>query len=303
MRKLTGFNLAILHKGRANRTFLGKIDKMLAFLLLGLVFPFSHVYSQKDKEGCQEHQILPSRIPGYHIGNCEQNDFSAHTVLTSKGERTIEGKKTVLQYFLNEGAIGISETFVRKNYMDAIKKQGAKIEYEQHGRGVGMVQQPDGTTFWVDVTGYVGDGSPEQTEHFYLVIIEIAPMEQVITAKTMGDDLKQTGRSVLYIQFETGKATIKNESLKMVEQMANYLNANKSVKVYIVGHTDNDGTLDFNMKLSEQRAVSVVQALVNQYKVQPAQITAKGAGPLAPVASNFNENGKKLNRRVEMVLQ
>lgn len=268
-----------------------------------LLFISTGIFAQGDKEGCTEHPLIPSRIPGYYIGNCDQNEFSSHTLLTKSGEKTIEGKKTVLEYFLMEGAAGVSETFVRKNYMDAIRKSGAIIEYEHYGRGVGSVKQADGSVFWVDVAGYVGDGTPEQTAHYYLTILEIAPMEQVITAKSLGDDLKQTGRSVLYIQFETGKASIKPESVKILEQMAAYLNANKSIKVYIVGHTDNEGSLDLNMNLSEQRAIAVVTFLQENFKVQSGQLLARGVGPLSPLASNSNENGKKLNRRVEMVLQ
>lgn len=85
--------------------------------------------------------------------------------------------------------------------------------------------------------------------------------------------------------------------------MAAYLNANKSIKVYIVGHTDNEGSLDLNMNLSEQRAIAVVTFLQENFKVQSGQLLARGVGPLSPLASNSNENGKKLNRRVEMVLQ
>ena len=187
--------------------------------------------------------------------------------------------------------------------MEAIKKQGAKIEYESAGRGVGVIKQADGTMFWVDVAGYIGDGSPEQTGHYIVTIVEIASMEQVITATSLGDDLQQTGRSVLYIQFESGKSTIKPESMKMIEQMELYLNANKSKNVFIVGHTDNAGTIEMNMKLSEERAVAVVNTLVGQYNVSAKQVIAKGIGPLAPIASNNSEDGKKLNRRVEMVLQ
>lgn len=272
-------------------------------LLLMLLAPLSILKAQSDKENCAEHPMIPSRIPGYYIGNCEVNDFSSHVVLTAQGEKTVEGKKTVLEYFLSEGGKGVSETYVRRNYMEAIRKQGARIEYELNGRGVGSLRQADGTTYWVDVAGYVGDGSPEETGHFYLTIVEIAAMEQVITAKTLGDDLKNTGRSVLYIQFDTGKSTIKPESDAVIAQMAGYLNANKGVNVYIVGHTDSEGSADLNMQLSEQRAQAVVNALVTRHKVAPVQLTAKGVGPLSPVASNASEAGRKLNRRVEMVLK
>ena len=277
--------------------------KYLILCVLSLFVALDTGYAQSDKENCKEHTIIPSRIPDYYIGNCDVNEFSSHTVFTKKGEKIIEGKKTVLEYFIKEGGKSVSEVFVRKNYMEAIKKQGAKIEYESAGRGVGVIKQADGTMVWVDVAGYIGIGSPEQTGQYIVTIVEIASMEQVITATSLGDDLQQTGRSVLYIQFESGKSTIKPESMKMIEQMALYLNANKSKNVFIVGHTDNAGTIDMNMKLSEERAVAVVNALVGQYNVSPKQVIAKGIGPLAPIASNNSEDGKKLNRRVEMVLQ
>lgn len=261
------------------------------------------INAQNDKEGCKDHELIPSRIPGYFIGDCEKNDFSSHTVVTPAGEKTIEGKKTVLQYFIKEGSKGVSETFVRRNYLEAMKKQGAKVIYDGGGRGVAMVRRADGSEVWMDVAGYVGDGTPEETGHFYLTIVEIAAMEQVITATSLGGEIKNTGKVVLYIQFETGKSTIKQESVKTIEEMSKLLNGDKALKVYIVGHTDNAGTLADNMKLSEDRANAVVTMLTTVYKVVAAQVIGKGVGPLSPIANNNSEAGKKLNRRVEMVKQ
>jgi len=276
---------------------------MKKLILLFGVFIFSGFMAQTDKEGCKDHELIPSRLPGYYIGECEKNDFSDHTVLTPTGEKKIEGKKTVLQYFLKNGAKGVSETFVRKNYVEAIKKQGGKVIYESNGRGVAMVKRADGSEVWMDVAGYVGDGTPEETGHFYLTIVEISPMEQVITAASLADELKNTGKTILYIQFETGKSTIKQESVKIVEQMAALLNSTTALKVYIVGHTDNAGTLTDNLKLSEDRANAVSTMLITNYKVSASQLISKGVGPLSPIANNSNEAGKKLNRRVEMVKQ
>lgn len=271
------------------------------FLLFILVF--NQITAQKDADGCKDPESIPSRIPGYYIGNCTSNDFSSHTVLLTSGEKNIEGKKFVYEYFLKEGSKGVSETFVRKNYVEAMKKQGAKVMYDGNGRGVTSLKRADGSEIWMDVAGYVGDGTPEETGHFYLTIVEIAGMEQVITAKSLGDEIKNTGKVVLYIQFETGKSTIKAESVKMIEQMAGLLNADKALKVFIVGHTDNAGVLESNMKLSEERAASVTAMLVNSYKVSASQLISKGVGPLSPIANNATEAGKKLNRRVEMVRQ
>lgn len=94
----------------------------------------------------------------------------------------------------------------------------------------------------------------------------------------------------------------------------NYINAARSVGgqlVYefhdpgedVVGHTDNVGTLESNMKLSQDRAAAVVNALTGSYGISSARLKACGDGPTAPVTSNDAEAGRALNRRVELVKQ
>ena len=70
-----------------------------------------------------------------------------------------------------------------------------------------------------------------------------------------------------------------------------------------MGHTDNTGVFDSNIKLSIDRAGAVVNALVSQFSVNAARLRACGDGPTSPVASNDTEEGKALNRRVELVKQ
>jgi outer membrane protein OmpA-like peptidoglycan-associated protein len=72
-------------------------------------------------------------------------------------------------------------------------------------------------------------------------------------------------------------------------------------KLYIVGHTDDTGSLSHNLDLSRRRAEAVVAGLVNDYEISGDRLTAFGAGPYAPVASNESEEGRKNNRRVELV--
>jgi OmpA-OmpF porin, OOP family len=81
------------------------------------------------------------------------------------------------------------------------------------------------------------------------------------------------------------------------------LDAQPSLRLHVVGHTDNVGTLPHNMTLSKQRADAVVSALVNDYKMAASRLIANGVGPLAPVASNAAEEGRAKNRRVELVAQ
>jgi outer membrane protein OmpA-like peptidoglycan-associated protein len=76
-----------------------------------------------------------------------------------------------------------------------------------------------------------------------------------------------------------------------------------NLKLYVVGHTDNVGGLAANLELSRRRAAAVVQALTTQYGVAAGRLQAYGAGPYAPVASNDSEDGRALNRRVDLVKQ
>jgi OmpA-OmpF porin, OOP family len=74
-------------------------------------------------------------------------------------------------------------------------------------------------------------------------------------------------------------------------------------KVFILGHTDNQGALDANLALSKARAQAVVDALTSSYKIDGKRLSASGVANYAPLASNANETGRARNRRVEMVLQ
>ena len=88
-----------------------------------------------------------------------------------------------------------------------------------------------------------------------------------------------------------------------LKEIAKLLKDNASLKLYVVGHTDNTGMLEANMKLSQDRAVSVMNALVSKYSVDATRLKACGDGPTAPVTSNDSEEGRALNRRVELVKQ
>ena len=72
-------------------------------------------------------------------------------------------------------------------------------------------------------------------------------------------------------------------------------------KVVVVGHTDNKGTLEYNLDLSLRRAQSVVAALTSDFAVARSRLDARGVGFLAPVAPNTTEENRAKNRRVQLV--
>ncbi|WP_305857752.1 OmpA family protein [Balneatrix alpica] len=125
-----------------------------------------------------------------------------------------------------------------------------------------------------------------------------------VSAEAIGQGLSNEGRIALYgIYFDSGNAQLKAESQPQLAEMANLLRQQPQLAVYIVGHTDNQGTLAYNLKLSQQRAEAVQAALQQDYGIPASQLSARGIANLAPVASNQSETGRALNRRVEMVVQ
>jgi OmpA-OmpF porin, OOP family len=138
-----------------------------------------------------------------------------------------------------------------------------------------------------------------------LDVVEAKPMEAkmvVVDAATMAKDIAATGRVALYgLYFDTDKAELKPESAPSLDEIGKLLKEQPNLKVYIVGHTDNVGGFDYNMGLSQRRAKSVVDRLVQGYGIAPARLKPVGAGLIAPVASNDDETGRAKNRRVEIV--
>ena len=100
------------------------------------------------------------------------------------------------------------------------------------------------------------------------------------------------------IQFETGKAIIKPVSFPLLNQIAAQFIENKNFIIEVQGHTDNVGKADYNMKLSDARANSVMNYLVKQ-GVPQERISAKGYGMDVPIADNKTKAGRAKNRRVE----
>ncbi|MFW5734600.1 MAG: OmpA family protein, partial [Oceanidesulfovibrio sp.] len=131
------------------------------------------------------------------------------------------------------------------------------------------------------------------------------PMEDkmvVIQAEELASDLDTKGKVAIYgILFDYDKADIKPDSRAQLEQMAAMLSSRPELNVLIVGHTDNQGGLDYNMSLSQRRAEAVASALSGEFGIDASRLTPKGVAYLAPVTTNRTEDGRAKNRRVEMV--
>ena len=111
----------------------------------------------------------------------------------------------------------------------------------------------------------------------------------------------ETGKFVTNnILFETGKATLKPESMEEIEKVADYMKKNPSARFEVQGHTDNSGSDKVNDPLSQERAEAVVKALEG-LGVDPFNLRPVGKGSHEPVADNGTEAGRAQNRRVEFI--
>lgn len=112
--------------------------------------------------------------------------------------------------------------------------------------------------------------------------------------------LQEQGKVDLYgIFFDTDTAQIKPQSADVITEIAKALRQDPSLRLQVAGHTDNVGSPDHNMALSQARAASVVSALVAT-GVAPDRLSATGYGSSRSVTTNDTEEGRAKNRRVEL---
>ncbi len=275
--------------------------KTLFSVLLIMVWMIPLI-AQEEAEGCKDPALF-TRMQGFHIYRCEDLQFDRYEFPVSDGKKqAVEGHYVMVIYYLNENAQAPSGLQVVRNYSNAIKKIGGKIIYEYEDGGiqntiVSLVK--DKMEIWAHIMA-------AGNNQYSISVIEKEAMAQDVSAdaSSMASSIKATGKIALYgIYFDTGKSVLKPESSSTLQEIAKLLNADKTLKLYVVGHTDNVGTFDANLKLSMERATAVVNALVAQHSVEAARLKAFGDGPTAPVATNENDEGRSLNRRVELVKQ
>ena len=278
------------------------VSKVIFCILLGLLLMGGIAFAQQDKKGCKDHPLF-SRMPGTYIYDCKSSEFDGREWYDpdtqGKTKVKVEGKYYFIQYYNQKEYEGKrSDLQVSRNYSNAMKKIGGSV-YEGREDYTYMKLLKDGKEIWAYVQHYRGD-------NIRVEIIEKEAMKQEIVAdsKFMAEGISSTGHVAIYgIYFDFNKSDIKPESDPALQEINKLLSNNPNLKVFIVGHTDNVGGVDYNMKLSQARADAVVKALTTKYKVNPQSLKAYGVGQLAPVAPNKTEDGRAKNRRVELVEQ
>lgn len=289
------------------------------FVLCALL-PIAAVQAQNDVEGCKDHPAF-ARLANFRIAECqssqsEQKNFPVGVVGKTKKEpamESLQGAYTRIHYVLNDGAAKPGAAKMASDFASAAKQNGATVMGEYPGAckismpnitaaencirdGVTVKTTSGGKEIWafmqstkeaVGVTGYD------------LRVMERDAGKTSPVANEMLEKIIKEGYVTLYINFDSGKASIKPESVPTIVQIVEMLKLAPDMSLEVGGHTDNVGGEKTNQSLSEARAQSVVKTLVES-GVPTARLTAKGYGQSKPIADNKTAEGRDANRRVEL---
>ena len=278
----------------------------------------------------QDHPMV-NRYPGTTIDHYDYKEFEEAQLLLSKPYEKnnewvadkvlpVEGKVTYIHYsapktvsalqiFRNyQSALakgGFKELFVCNRpcttenlsvFKDLLKSRDLYLNYSTDNQ---YLAAQNGNVY---VSMFVNDGG------VWLFVIEQGEMAtdkiKVVGNSPIADALNKAGRVDVYgLTFDTGKSTLKPSSKTTLDELAKILTDNPQINLDVIGHTDNVGTPESNMKLSQARSDVVVAALVSDYGINPSRLNPSGKCQTQPIASNDTAKGKATNRRLEFVMQ
>lgn len=294
---------------------------MNTLVKLGITF-FVVCFSQSvlandDAEGCKDHPLF-NRMPGYRINTCEIKQFDAREFPASGAlnadnkavkVETVEGVQTFIVYDMPGETKTASGLQIQRNYLNAVKSAGGVVIAEYGAENSGKQFNDDtwgsgdraavfklnkgGKEIWARIHPFNGGAS------YALYVGEREAMKQNIVVNEVIDKINKDGFISLYINFDTGKAVIKADSFAQLDQVVAALKQAAELKLKVGGHTDNVGTAESNLTLSDARAKSVMKYLTDK-GIAVSRLTAKGYGQTSPVADNRGEDGRAKNRRVEL---
>ena len=319
----TGEPMANLEIQMNYKQQMAKADAQLIFddgsttnyrMVKGGVETWINVYSQEtsievntvEKQAMKQTLLPPSgadykligHMPSYAAGTPEKRNFDERSFSVKDGDDTrevkVQGARITIDYSLRNNATPSSDLEIQANYRNALKAAGAEILLEENSHTVAKFDQ-NGQQIWADIYS--------QSTSIEINVIEEKAFEASIkppTAAAMKTALDKESRVSLYVNFDFNKATLKPDAAPVIAQIVALMKANPTLKIAMEGNTDNVGTHDYNVKLSEDRAAAVVNA-VAAGGVSKDRMTSAGHGPDNPVADNDTSEGRAKNRRVDLV--
>jgi outer membrane protein OmpA-like peptidoglycan-associated protein len=307
-------------------------------ILLLLAFSATLALTAADLAGSKDNPFV-SRFEGSSIVRYKAANYDTLSFRGMDKEKkglaepvSFEGKMVRIGYKLSSGQASSLEVY--RNYENALKENGFEIQssLQVDSRTAGdftcqrnfpgitpynsqndyyiyaTKNDPAGkvhvAVFVAEMSGDENDFKKGETVAF-VDSLQLKPVGKKMVDGSAGDMAKQiaaTGTMRLYgVYFDNDRAELKPQSKPTLDEVGKLMADNPDWKLKVVGHTDNLGTAEHNLDLSNRRATAVTQALVQDYNVAAARLTPLGAGATQPVAPNDTEENRAKNRRVELV--
>jgi outer membrane protein OmpA-like peptidoglycan-associated protein len=242
--------------------------------------------------GGNDYRLL-GHVPGFIADTPTKKNFAEFSFPLANGkEIPVRGALYIVTYQLppKPPARAITQKEFIQNYRVALQDLSVEVSRDRPD-SISARLEDHGQTVWLLVTPY------------RVVAVEEKPFQLTIqppNADAMKAQLDKDGHIALYVNFDFAKATLKPDAAPTIAQVVDLLKRNPGLKVSIDGHTDFVGAHDYNVKLSQDRAASVVAA-ITAAGIDGARLKSAGYGPDKPIAPNDTDEGRAKNRRVELV--
>ena len=241
---------------------------------------------------------LLGHMPNYVAEPPDRQSAAQQGFMVQDGDDTyglmVEGAKYAVGYMLKPGARAASDVEVQENYRGALQALGASILYTEPRTLVAILENA-GRTVWVSVHSQDGRIDVDTMEEKPSALGVTPPDEDDLRSAFAKD-----GRATLYLDFEFNKPTLKASARAALAPVAKLLQDDPSLRLTVEGHTDDVEAQEFCLKLSQDRAQAVVDALAAA-GIARDRLTAAGFGSDKPIGDNGTTEGRALNRRIELV--
>jgi outer membrane protein OmpA-like peptidoglycan-associated protein len=235
---------------------------------------------------------LLGHMPGFEAGTPSKKNFAEYNFPIEGGEVVIRGALYDVEYqepsAPPERRVVMQE--ILENYRAALRDLHAEF-LRENPENITARLDDHGNTVYVFVAAN------------RVVAVEEKPFQLTIappTADIIKDKLDKEGHFALHVNFDFAKATLKPDAQPVIAEVVGLLKRNPTLTLSIDGHTDSIGAHDYNVKLSQDRAASVMAA-VAAGGIDRGRLSSNGYGPDKPIAPNDTDEGRAMNRRVELV--
>jgi len=226
--------------------------------------------------------------------------FAAFCLLPGLQDQAVAGGRSVGQDTIQKMPLEVLVTNTQND-----PRQGEEVVFvdtlsQEKYRGITgsdgtfRIQLPEGSTYLVKIKGISA-----QQDYQVFSVPELADNRQYQTSQFLIKYDPPTVYTLDNVYFGSNKATLREASYKELNELVEYMERRKHIRVEIAGHTDNVGSKEANLDLSRRRASRVKQYLVSQ-GIAAGRIEARGYGEDRPVAGNNTEEGRQKNRRTEV---